>query len=217
MFSNPIPGGQYAHASQGFAVVDLETTGLDPAHDRIVEIAIVRIDATGRELGVYETLVDPGTEIGGTSVHGITREQLARAPSFGGIAPAVLAWFEGVVVSAHNATFEEAFLQAEFARLGWPPPHMPALDTLWLSRTTLPLTNHRLGTLCDWYGVELIDAHTATGDARATAQVLGQMLPTLTHPLRWDVPLPRYGCSVSGGYLPRRTVPVINNGSTLEE
>lgn len=216
MFSHPVTEGRYEHIWQGFAVVDLETTGLDPEHDRIVEIAVVRIDAAGRELGVYETLVQPGTEVRGTAVHGITDDHVAHAPTFAEIAGSVLAWLEGVVVVAHNAAFEEAFLQTQLRRTGLEPPVMPALDTLRLSQTHLPLTNHRLAGLCARYGVDLTDPHTATGDARATAQVLARMLRELPGTPRWDVPVPPPRHSVSGRYLPRRAVRQSQRGGTLE-
>lgn len=56
-----------------FAVTDVETTGLFPqAHDRIIEIAIVRVDAEGNILDEFTSLVNPGRDIGTTHLHGIT-------------------------------------------------------------------------------------------------------------------------------------------------
>ena len=73
MFHYPVPDGHFQHASRGFAVVDVETSGLDPARARIIEIAIVRTDLRGRVLGEFETLVDPGDgDTGEVGVHGIT-------------------------------------------------------------------------------------------------------------------------------------------------
>ena len=77
-----------------------------------------------------------------------------------------------MVVVAHNAPFEDAFLTAEFARSGCSPPPMPALDTLPLAQWCVPTPNHRLATVCQWAGVSIHGAHTAMGDARATAQML---------------------------------------------
>lgn len=203
MFTYPTPSGSHSHTHRGFAVVDLETTGFD-AHgrDRIVEIAIVRIDAFGHELGLYETLVDPLRPPGPTAVHGITPEMLRAAPPFCEVARSVLAWLEGVVVVAHNALFEDSFLTAEFRRAGLRVPTLPALDTLPLAQRNVPTPNHRLSTVCQWAGVDLVDAHTALGDALATAALVPHLL-RYADPPAWDRPLPRLGHSVSGRYCPR--------------
>ena len=205
MFSYPARFGRHRLAGAGYAVVDLETTGFDAwGADRIVEIAIVRIDAGGRELGVYETLVNPGRSTGAVGVHQISTAMAARAPTFGQIASSVLAWLEGVVVVAHNAPFEDAFLSAEFARAGIALPTLPALDTLPLAQTRVPTPNHRLATVCAWAGVTIDGPHTALGDARATAQVLPRLLGTRRAVPRWRHGFSRLGGAMGGGYLPRR-------------
>ncbi len=203
MFTFPAANGSLAHGHRGYAVIDLETTGFDACgRDRIVEIAIVRLDAHGRELGLFETLVNPMRTAGPTHVHGIEAHMLGDAPTFPEIARSVLAWLEGVVVVAHNARFEEAFLQAEFGRAGLSVPALPAMDTLPLAQRTLALRNHKLATVCQWAGVEIAAAHTALGDALATAQMLPALL-AVCEPLRWLDPIPALGYSVSGRYLPR--------------
>jgi ATP-dependent helicase Lhr and Lhr-like helicase len=162
MFNYPVPRGRHALTEAGFAVIDLETTGFNAeGPDRIVEVAIVRIDSFGHELGTFQTLVDPGRSPGPSAVHGITREMLRRAPTFAEIAGSVLAWLRGVVVVAHNAQFEDAFLSSEFARAGLTVPSLPALDTLRVAQARLPTHNHKLTTVCKWAGVEIEGAHTA--------------------------------------------------------
>ena len=72
------------------AVVDVETTGFVPEkHDRVVEIAIVRTDFQGREQVRFETLVNPGRDVGPTHVHGITAEMVKDASPFGALADAI--------------------------------------------------------------------------------------------------------------------------------
>jgi len=207
MFSYPARFGRHRLAGAGYAVVDLETTGFDAwGADRIVEIAIVRIDAAGRELGVYETLVNPGRSTGAVGVHQISADMAARAPTFEEIASSVLAWLEAVVVVAHNAPFEDAFLSAEFARAGIAAPAIPALDTLPLAQSFVPTPNHRLATVCAWGGVTIDGPHTALGDARATAQVLPRLLASRRSAPRWRHGFSRLGGVMGGGYLPRARV-----------
>ncbi len=67
---------------RGFAVIDLETTGLFPQkHDRIVEVAIVHVSPEGIVEGVWETLVNPMRDMGAQRIHGISAAAVARAPS----------------------------------------------------------------------------------------------------------------------------------------
>lgn len=203
MFHYPVHQGRFRHARRGFAVVDVETSGLDPARARIIEIAIVRVDSRGRPLGEYETLVDPSDrDTGEVRVHGITAGMVQRAPRFAQIAPAVLAWLEGVVVVAHNAAFEDGFLAAELERCGLPPPPVPALDTLRLSQAGLSLPNHRLSTVCEWAGLRIDRPHTALGDARATAALLPHLLRQAPAP-GWALPMGPLGGHMTGGYMPR--------------
>jgi DNA polymerase-3 subunit epsilon len=169
-----------------YAVIDVETTGFSPARgDRIVEIAIARMDARGRIEDEYATLVNPGRDVGPVFVHGISHSEVLDAPTFEEIAGELLARMDGAVVVAHNATFEERFLAAEFARMDLALPLNPALCSLWLARRTLQSPNHRLTTLARAAGVSTVDAHTALADVRTVAALLPQMLAVHGRPLRY--------------------------------
>lgn len=159
-----------------FAVVDIETTGLSPTNDRIVEIAVVCVRSDGTVLDEYATLVDPGRDVGPTFIHHITNEAVQGAPRFPDVMGAVLQRLNGAVLVAHNASFEEGFIGAELARAGLQVPPIPALCTLQLSQQLLTTPNHRLATCCQHVGVELVDHHTALGDTRATAQLVSRLV-----------------------------------------
>ena len=169
-----------------YAVIHVETTGFSPAKgDRIVEIAIARVDSRGRIDDEYATLVNPGRDVGPIFVHGISNTEVLDAPTFEDIAGELLARVEGAVVVAHNAAFAERFLAAEFARMGVTLPLNPALCSLWLARRTLRAPNHRLDTLARVAGLPLADAHTATADVRTVAALLPQMLAIHGQPLHY--------------------------------
>jgi DNA polymerase-3 subunit epsilon len=160
-----------------FAIVDVETTGFSPSGgDRIVEVAITRLDPRGRVEDEYSTLINPGRDAGAFWVHGISNVDIRDAPRFGDIAGELLARMDGAILVAHNAVFEERFLAAEFMRLGVLPPLSPALCTLWLSRRTMRTPNHKLRTLARAAGLSTVEAHTALGDVRIVAELLPQML-----------------------------------------
>lgn len=177
-----VSGGIEHHGP--YAVIDFETTGLSPRADRIVEVAIARVDARGQIEDEFATLVNPeGRDVGPTFIHGITNAQIKRAPTFADVAPELLARLSGAVVVAHNATFEEAFLAAELKRADMNVSKIPALCTLWLGRQTFATPNYKLGTLARAGGVALVDKHAALGDVRAVSALLPQMTAKLRTPV----------------------------------
>ena len=178
-------GGAGLPVDAPFAVVALETTGLSPAGgDRIVELAVVRVDASGRIADEYATLVDPGRDVGPVLVHGIANSEVLGAPSFGDVAGALLDHLDGAVVVAHNAAVVERFLASELARIGVTLPLNPALCSLWLARRTMRAPDHRLDTLARIAGLPVADAHTALADARTGAALLPHLLAGLGEPPR---------------------------------
>jgi len=157
------------------AVIDLETTGLSPTQHRVVEIAVARVE-NGLVVDEWSSLVDPGCDPGPTFIHRITAEHLESAPPIDAVIGAFLERLDGAVIVAHNASFEEGFLAAEFGRMRLRVPQLPALCTLALARQRLSTPNHRLETCCEHTGVKLHDAHTALGDVRATAALATALL-----------------------------------------
>lgn len=114
-------------------------------------------------------LVDPGMPIPARAIaiHGIRDEDLAGAPSFGEVAPSLLALAEGAVIVAHNARFDLSFLDAELARLGLPRPPSASEDTVALSRRAFPgRASYRLGAIASALGIDSGSAHRALDDAR---------------------------------------------------
>ena len=155
------------------AFVDLETTGMRAAVDRVTEVGIVRVDADPSggppRVSEWSTLVDPGEPIPAMiqSLTGITDAMVREAPPFGAIASAIEARIEGCVFVAHNARFDHGFLKHEFARLGRPFTAR-ALCTVKLSRRLYPdAEGHGLDALVARHGLGGADRHRALGDARA--------------------------------------------------
>ena len=163
----------------GFAVVDLETTGFSPSEERIVEVAVVVLDHRGVEQDAFCTLIDPERDPGPTHIHGISADMVSGAPTFATVHP-YLAWLlSGRVVVGHNVDrFDLAFLEAECGRLGvdLAPVRVTTLDTLRVAQSYLDLPGKaRLVDCCDRYELSWDDHHSALGDARVTAALLGAM------------------------------------------
>lgn len=165
---------------RGFAVVDLETTGLFPGgSDRIVEVAVVHLDSNGAITDRWHSLVHPDRDLGATHVHGLTGRDLQLAPRFEEIADELLERLDRRVLVAHNASFDVRFLAAEFTRIGvlsqpeFPAPH---LCTMRLAARLTPGTGRKLADCCSVHGIEIDGAHSALGDAEATARLLAACL-----------------------------------------
>ncbi len=152
------------------AFVDLETTGATARWDRITEVGIVEVTASG--VTEWTCLVDPQTRISDFIVRltGISNEMVAGAPRFKDIAAELLARLEGRLLIAHNARFDYGFLKAEFKRAGL-DFQAQVLCTVKLSRSLYPQqTRHNLDALVLRHGLEVEQRHRALGDARLIHQ-----------------------------------------------
>lgn len=155
------------------AVIDVETTGLNPyRHDRVIELAALMMTLDGEVGREFVTLINPERDIGPTTIHGLTASDIAAAPRFAEVAGSLLDIVDGcVVIAGHNIRFDHSFLSAEFSRLGLTFPLGPTVCTMNLAG------GGNLSTCCEDYGISFKgDKHTALADARATAQLLATLL-----------------------------------------
>lgn len=173
-----------------FAVVDVETTGLGKA-DRVVEIAVVRMSASGEVLSEFSALVRPlkrSISQSARDVHGLDDNDLQSAPGFAETWKVVEPHLAGAIVVAHNAPFDVAFLGRDMdpaAQLQY-----PILDLLYAYRCLLTARTYRLEHLLrNLRGAWPRGLHQAHADARCEAELL---LALLGHPqpLFWHGPLP---------------------------
>lgn len=197
----------------GYAVVDVETTGL-ARDDRIVSAAVYRLTARGEIEDHWYSPVNPQRDPGPTWIHGFTAETLADAPLFADIAEEFAARLHGRVLVAHNALFDWSMIAREYARARREAPVRQRLCTIALSKElSLPLPNHKLESLAAHYGVVQQRAHHALDDARVLAEVFRPSLHLAVHqavrlpllackPLtEWaDSVVPRPGGAPGGGY-----------------
>ena len=164
------------------AVVDVETTGLNPqAGDRVCEIAVLRADPGAEPRLLVASLVNPGRPIsaGAYNVNGIADRDVADAPPFHTLIAEINAAIEGAVLVAHNAPFDLGFLRAEYRRAGTWFPTIQALDTLALARGCFRFRRNGLGDVAWQLGVSAPGLHRAEGDVWATYYVLQRMIEIL--------------------------------------
>ncbi|MFG2298155.1 DEDDh family exonuclease [Streptomyces sp. NPDC048603] len=176
---------------QGYAVVDVETTGL-ARDDRIVSAAVYRLDAQGNVEDHWYTLVNPQRDPGPVWIHGLTSEVLDGAPLFREIADEFAGRLADRVLVAHNAIFDWQMIAREYARAESAAPVRQRLCTIALSKElNLPLPNHKLESLAAHYGVVQQRAHHALDDARVLAEAFR---PSLHAAARDGVRLPLLEC-----------------------
>lgn len=166
-----------------FTIFDLETTGLIPIRDRIVEIGAVRIEQDGT-WSKFTTLVNPGIAIPvrAQSVHGISDEMVAGAPSFKDAAYQFLSFIEGSKLVTHNARFDLGFMQENLARTGLPLIKTGAYDSIQLIRKAFPrLPSYSLQSLRVTLHLPEVegDPHRAMFDAELTAHAFSLAMKQL--------------------------------------
>ncbi len=158
-----------------FVVLDLETTGGAPGHDRITEIGALKVRG-GELLGHVDTLVNPGVPIPPeiTLLTGITEAMVFPAPPIEELLPSLLEFLHGTVIVGHNVRFDCGFLDAALSANGYPLLANLRVDTLALARRLVcdELPNLRLGTLADHFRTTTVPAHRAYADADATTDLL---------------------------------------------
>jgi DNA polymerase-3 subunit epsilon/CBS domain-containing protein len=164
-------------------VIDTETTGLDTASDRIVEIAAVRItDGQAETDSAFQVLVNPGISVppSSTAIHSITDSDVAGADSIAEVMPVLTQWIGNAVVIGYSVGFDLAILKAEHERhsLHWQAPR--SLDIRHLVALVADhLPEQSLDTAAAWLGVPVTDRHRALGDVLVTLNVLQALLPKL--------------------------------------
>jgi ATP-dependent Lhr-like helicase len=164
-----------------FAVIDLETTGFSGiTDDRIIELAVVHTDPHGNMTDRWTTLINPGRDPGPTRIHGIHADQLAQAPYFAEVTDWLTHVLDGRVVVAHNAPYDLAFLTTEYERAGIEPPGWATLCTMDLAHRLGASGSVSLDSCCTAAAITLTAAHTALGDAEATANLLRTYLAQAT-------------------------------------
>jgi DNA polymerase-3 subunit epsilon len=159
----------------GFAVVDLETTGFSWVEgDRVVEMAVVLLDGHGAPTGGWATLVNPGRPIAGTHIHGITDRDVVHAPDFSQLGGLLAQSCAGRILVAHNLAFDSYFLYHELAAAGVDIELGPrsGICTMQLAGHYYPRAPVALGPLCRSAGIEIRHRHWALWDAEATGRLL---------------------------------------------
>lgn len=160
-----------------YVVIDLETTGLDPYWDKIIEVSGIRIK-DGNVIDKYTSLVNPGYEIDEfiTELTGITNDMLASAPKINDVLPLYLDFIGTDIVVGHNVNFDVNFLYDNTMSLLHKPFTNSFIDTMRIARRVFPEYNHhRLCDIKEYLNVKSDTEHRAESDCLATFECYEKM------------------------------------------
>lgn len=152
-----------------YIALDLETTGLDPNFDEIIEIAAIKV-TNNDEVESFHTLVKPDYEIDEfiTELTGITNEMLKDAPKLSEVIEDFISFIGTGNVIAHNANFDVNFIYDACVQNKLPPFKNDFIDTMRVSRRMFPEhKQHRLFDLTERFNFGNELEHRALSDARA--------------------------------------------------
>lgn len=170
-------------------VFDTETTGLEASEGhKIIEIGAVELIDNRLTGKVYHQYINPKRSIDeeAQAVHGIDLEMLADKPEFHEVVGGFIDFIKGAEIVAHNAPFDEGFINAELARLGpsWGrvADYCEVVDTLRIAKRLHPGQRNTLDALCKRYGVDNSqrDYHGALIDSEILADVYIEMLSRMS-------------------------------------
>lgn len=166
-----------------YAIVDIETTGLSPANEKITEIAIIIHDGN-KIVEEFSTLINPEKKIPYRIIQmtGINNQMVENAPKFYEVAKRIVELTENKIVVGHNVRFDYGFIRNEYKSLGY-NYERKTLDTVKISRKLIPgRKSYSLGRLCKDLEIENTARHRAAGDAMATAHLFELLLAINGHP-----------------------------------
>ncbi len=163
-----------------FVVFDIETTGFSPIKNRIIEIGAVKV-SQGKICNRFSCFVNPHTAIPFEieRLTGINDEMVSDAEDIEVVLPQFLAFCEGCVLVAHNASFDMSFIKENMKRQEI-EREITYVDTVAISRALLTdLGKHTLDSIAKRLGVSLENHHRAVDDAEATARIFEKFIVML--------------------------------------
>ncbi len=162
---------------KGLVAIDLETTGLSPLVDKIIEVAAIKVTPDG--VSTYQELVNPQIPIPNftTDIHGIKDEDVVNSPLIKEVLPELLSFMGDLPIVAHNAKFDAGFIIFALHQSEIETNSNDIFCSIKASRIAFPsMPNHKLATLSKELEVPLENHHRATDDAYASLIIFNKAI-----------------------------------------
>lgn len=155
-----------------YTVVDIETTGLSPSKDEIIEISALKVRA-GKIYDEFSQLIKPQATISPFITHltGITNEIVASSPMIQEILPKFIKFVSDDIILGHNIKFDLNFIRTNLENFGFEPLPNNSIDTMKLGRKYCKLKSHSLKNLAIHYNVSIEGHHRALNDCLITHNI----------------------------------------------
>lgn len=157
---------------KNYLIVDIETTGLDPQKNKIIEIGAIKVKA-GQEPECFSQIINPQVPIPEyiTELVGITDGMVQDAPELSEVMKAFLEFAEDLPLLGHNLKFDYSFLKTAAVQCGY-SFERNGLDTLAIARKYLKeLESRKLDALCKHFGIQDDNHHRAWNDVQVTKEL----------------------------------------------
>lgn len=166
----PLKGNSIIADLSSLIVVDLETTGLSPCNDSIIELSALKV-IDNVVVDNFSQLVNPGFEIDDfiTNLTGITNEELSSAPSIGEVLPDFRKFIGNDIILGYNVNFDINFLYEDYLEVFGEPFTSDFIDGLRFARKLFPLMRHRrLADMAEIFNIPVEISHRALADCETT-------------------------------------------------
>lgn len=153
-----------------FVAIDVETTGLSPIANELIEISAIKYDGKNK-IDTFTSLIKPRAKIPYyiTNITGITNEMVKNSPYVEEIMPSLIKFIEENPIVAHNANFDYKFIQ-NYSNNAFSKNMV--IDTVQIGRKLYPnLPNHKLGTIAKHIGITEDGFHRAEFDCECSAKI----------------------------------------------
>ena len=173
-----LKGNNIVEQLKDYTVVDIETTGMSPSYNKILEISAIKVRG-GKEVDTFSKLINPHENIPYfiSNLTGITTKMaLNEGEELEDVLTGFRDFLQDDIILGHNVNFDVNFLYDNFCEVFDEPLTNDFVDTLKISRKLLPnLDHHRLDDLTDYYGIKARNKHRALNDCDLTNKVYKNM------------------------------------------
>lgn len=159
-----------------YTVIDIETTGLSPNNDDIIELSGLKV-RDNKVVEEFSTLVKPNKGVNSfiSNLTGITNGMLSDAPKIEDVLPKLVEFIEDDTILGHNVNFDIGFIRNKLSRHLNKELNNPSLDTMFIARRVLNLKNYKLTTIAENYDIDTKNNHRGLKDCYITYEVYNNL------------------------------------------